>query len=74
MRFCVIHLTGIAQRTPRLLFCIMNFKILLLELLPYFPGANELIKEANDVISPLPHHQLHQPRLWFITGGYLVKR
>ena len=20
------------------------------------------------------HHKLHQPRLWFITGGYLVKR
>ena len=22
----------------------------------------------------LPRFQLHQPRLWFITGGYLVKR
>ena len=31
--------------------------------------------DTKPLSKPIPGHcQLHQPRLWFITGGYLVKR
>ena len=41
IRFCDIHLRAISQRVPRLVFCMLRFKMILLNLLPHFPGTNE---------------------------------
>ena len=40
--FCGIHLRAISQREPKMLFCIMSLKIILLKILPHLPGTNEL--------------------------------
>ena len=36
-----IHLRAISQQMPKLLFSTMSLKIILLKMLPHFPGANE---------------------------------
>ena len=41
-KFCDICLTLISQRVPKLLFCIMSLKIVVLKLLPHTPGCSEL--------------------------------
>ena len=38
MRFCGIHLRAISKQVPKPILCIMNVKIILLELLPHLPG------------------------------------
>ena len=43
MRYCGIHLRIISQQLPKLLFCIMSLKIILLNLLPHLPMAKELM-------------------------------
>ena len=42
MRLFDIHIKAISQLVSRLLFCIMNMKIILLKLQPHFPGSNVL--------------------------------
>ena len=42
VRVCGIHLRAIWRWVPKLLFCIMSQKIILLQLLPHLPGTNEL--------------------------------
>ena len=42
VRFCGIHMRAISQWLAKLLFCIMNLKIIFLTLLPHLPGVNEL--------------------------------
>ena len=46
---------AISQRVPKLLYCIMSFKITLLEFLPHLPGASDLIipnYEYRDAMRP----------------------
>ena len=40
--YCSIHLRAISQWMPKLLFCMMTLKIIILELLPHLTGANKL--------------------------------
>ena len=42
MRFCGIQMRVISLRAPKVMFCIMTLKIILLKLLPHLPGTNEL--------------------------------
>ena len=41
VRFCDIHLRAISQWLPKLLFCIMSLKSILLKLVSHLPGSNE---------------------------------
>ena len=41
VKFCGIHLRTISQRAPKLLFCIMRLKIILLKLLLHLQGTTE---------------------------------
>ena len=40
--FCGFHLRAISEWIPKLLYCILSLKIIVLKLLPRLPGANEL--------------------------------
>ena len=40
--FCGIHLRAISQWVPKLQFCVISFKIVLVKLLPHLPGTCEL--------------------------------
>ena len=40
MRFCGIHQWAISPGAPKLLFCLISLKIIVLKLLPHFPGGN----------------------------------
>ena len=51
MRFCSIQLRSISQCVPKLLFCTMSLKTILLKTLPHLPGANEL-KQCMRLVWP----------------------
>ena len=53
VRFCDIHMRAISQRVPKLPFCVISLKIILLKLRPHIPGANAWIQLF------LQHHDKH---------------
>ena len=53
MRFCGICPRAISQQVPKLLFCTMTLKIILLKLLPHLPVANELSLRFDVFLTPV---------------------
>ena len=57
-----IHLRAISQQIPKLLFSTMSLKIILLKILPHFPGANEWkYIPHRSVLVPIPNYNKAQP-------------
>ena len=75
VRFCDIHLRAISQQVPKVLFCIMSLKILLLKLLPHLPGVNELTHKTTSYMSRYNEalvHWLLLAVLWLILEWFIM--